>query len=89
VYAASSESSDSPASVDEAEIFTSVALFGLSAGVNSFFIAPGGGVDFQITRNIWLRSGADWLHTSKYGVTMNGIRALGGFTFRSVALHRR
>lgn len=60
---------------------SSVGLSGVSVGVNSFFIAPGGGVDFRITRNVWLRSGVDWFHTSKYGVTVNGIRALGGFTF--------
>jgi hypothetical protein len=55
---------------------------GASAGasVNSFFIAPGGGVDFRITHNLWLRGGADYLRTSKDGVTVNGVRVYGGAT---------
>ena len=51
------------------------------ASADSFFIAPGGGADFRITRNVWLHGGADYLRTSKYGVTVNGVRAFGGITF--------
>jgi S1-C subfamily serine protease len=51
------------------------------ASVNTFFIAPGGGADFRITHNVWLRGGADYFRTSKDGVTVNGIRAFGGITF--------
>jgi hypothetical protein len=60
-----------------------VSVSGVSAsvGANSFFIAPGGGVDIRIIHNLWLRVGADWLHTSKDGVTVNGVRALGGFKY--------
>jgi S1-C subfamily serine protease len=58
-----------------------------SASVNSFFIAPGGGVDIRIVHNLWFRIGADWLHTRVEGVTVNGVRALGGikFTFGGIA----
>jgi hypothetical protein len=60
-----------------------VSLMGVtgSSSVNSFFIAPGTGADFRITRNVWLRGGADYLRTSKDGVTVNGVRAFGGITF--------
>ena len=56
---------------------------GISAGasVNTFFIAPGGGVDIRLTHNVWLRGGADYFRTSKDGVTVNGVRAFGGITF--------
>ena len=60
---------------------SSASLFGLSGSVNSFFIAPGGGVDMRVFRNLWLRIGADWFHTAKDGVTANGVRALGGFKY--------
>jgi hypothetical protein len=59
----------------------SVSSLSVSASVNSFFIAPGSGVDIRIAHNLWLRVGADWLHTSKDGVTVNGARALGGIKF--------
>jgi S1-C subfamily serine protease len=59
----------------------SVSNLSVSASVNSFFIAPGGGVDIRITHNLWFRVGADWLHTSKDGVTVNGVRALAGIKF--------
>jgi hypothetical protein len=62
-------------------LFASVAGASAGASVNSFFIAPGCGADFRIARNIWLRAGADYLRTNKYGVTVNGVRAFGGFTF--------
>jgi hypothetical protein len=55
--------------------------FSSSASVDSFFIAPGGGADFRITHNVWLRGGADYFRTSKYGATVNGIRAFAGITF--------
>jgi hypothetical protein len=58
-------------------------LFNLSAGasVNTFFIAPGGGADFRIRHNVWLRGGADYFRTSKDGVTVDGVRVFGGITF--------
>ena len=58
-----------------------------SVGVNSFFIAPGGGVDIRVVRSLWFRVGADWLHTNLNvdalgaSVTVNGVRALGGFKY--------
>ena len=52
-----------------------------SDSVDSFFIAPGGGADFRITHNVWLRGGADYFRTTKYGVTVSGIRAFAGVTF--------
>lgn len=58
--------------------------FGNSSGsgsLDSFFIAPGGGADFRITHNVWLRGGADYFRTSKYGGTVSGIRAFAGVTF--------
>jgi hypothetical protein len=55
--------------------------FSVSSSTDSFFIAPGGGADFRITHNIWLRGGADYFRTNKYGATVNGIRAFGGITF--------
>jgi len=55
--------------------------FSSSASADSFFIAPGGGADFRITHNVWLRGGADYFRTSKYGATVNGIRAFAGITF--------
>jgi S1-C subfamily serine protease len=64
--------------------FASVSgLSGVSAGasVNTFFFAPGGGADFRITHNVWLRAGADYFRTSKDGVTVNGAHAFGGITF--------
>jgi len=59
----------------------SVSSVSASASTNSFFIAPGGGVDIRIIHNLWFRVGADWLHTSKNGITVNGVRALGGFKY--------
>jgi PDZ domain len=59
----------------------SVSNLSVSASVNSFFVAPGSGVDIRIAHNLWLRVGADWLHTSKDGVTVNGVRVLGGIKF--------
>jgi membrane-associated protease RseP (regulator of RpoE activity) len=32
-------------------------------------------------RNVWLRGGTDYLRTSKYSETLNGIRAFAGITF--------
>lgn len=55
--------------------------FSSSGSVDSFFIAPGGGADFRITHNVWLRGGADYLRTSKFGETVNDIRAFAGITF--------
>lgn len=55
--------------------------FSSSGSVDSFFIAPGGGADFLITHNVWLRGAADYLRTSKNGATVNGIRAFAGVTF--------
>lgn len=52
-----------------------------SARADSFFIAPGGGADFQITSNAWLRGGAEYFRTSRYGATVNGIRVFAGITF--------
>lgn len=52
-----------------------------SGSTDSFFIAPGGGLDIRIIHNLWLRVGADYLRTSKDGETVNGVRALGGFTY--------
>jgi hypothetical protein len=60
---------------------SSLSQSGVSIGANSFFIAPGVGVDFRITRNISLRSGADWLRTGISEGSVTGMRALGGFTF--------
>ncbi|MGA8432249.1 MAG: PDZ domain-containing protein [Candidatus Sulfotelmatobacter sp.] len=66
-------------------IFASVAstVGNVSAGasVDSFFVAPGGGADFRITHDVWLRGGADYLRTNKYGATVNGVRAFAGITF--------
>jgi hypothetical protein len=59
----------------------SVSSVSASASANSFFIAPGGGVDIRIIHNLWFRVGADHLRTSKDGVTVNGVRALGGFKY--------
>jgi opacity protein-like surface antigen len=57
-------------------------VFGVSAGrsANSFFIAPGAGADFRITQRVWLRAGADYLDTSKDGVSVKGVRASVGIT---------
>jgi hypothetical protein len=52
-----------------------------SASTDSFFVAGGGGVDIRIIQNFWFRIGADYLHTSKDGVSVNGVRALGGFKY--------
>lgn len=67
----------------EAHSSLSASSSGISAGasVNTFFIAPGGGVDIRLTRNVWLRGGVDYFRTSKDGVTVNGVRAFGGITF--------
>lgn len=69
--------------IGEAHSSLFASLSGVSAGasVNSFFVAPGGGMDFRITHNVWLRGGAEYLRTSKDSVTVNGIRAFGGITF--------
>jgi hypothetical protein len=62
-----------------------------SVSVNSFFIAPGCGADLRITHDAWLRAGADYLRTNKYGVAVNGVRAFAGITFmfggRAAASH--
>ena len=52
-----------------------------SASTNSFLVTPGGGADIHIIQHLWFRVGADYLHTSKNGVTVNGVRALGGLTY--------
>ena len=64
-----------------ASVNSTVGNFSGSASTDSFFIAPGGGADFRITHNVWLRGRADYFRTSKYGATVNGIRAFAGITF--------
>jgi hypothetical protein len=53
----------------------------LSASTDSFLITSGGGIDIRLIHNLWFRVGADWLHSSKDGVTVSGVRALGGFKY--------
>ncbi len=68
-------------STGSASVNSTFGNFSGSASVDSFFIAPGGGADFRITHNVWLRGGADYFRTSKYNETVNGIRAFVGITF--------
>src|ERR1700678_1410148 len=53
----------------------SLSGIGASASTDSFLITSGGGIDIRLIHNLWFRVGADWLHSSKNGVTVNGIRA--------------
>jgi hypothetical protein len=64
-----------------ASVNSTVVAVSSIASTDSFFIASGGGADFRITHNLWLRGGADYFHTSKFGATLNGIRAFAGVTF--------
>jgi PDZ domain len=59
----------------------SLSGIGASASTDSFLITSGGGIDIRLIHNLWFRVGADWLHSSKNGVTVNGVRALGGFKY--------
>jgi hypothetical protein len=60
-----------------------VSLSGIGAGysTNSFLITSGAGIDIRLVHNLWFHLGADWLHSSKDGVTVNGVRGLGGFKY--------
>jgi hypothetical protein len=53
-----------------------------SATSTAFFMAPGGGADFRVTKNFWVRAGADYFHAEKNGVKINGVRAMGGIQYR-------
>lgn len=59
----------------------SVSSVSATASVNSFFFAPGGGVDIRIIHNLWFRIETDWLYTRVDGVTVNGVRGLGGIKY--------
>ena len=53
-----------------------------SGRTTAFFVAPGGGIDFKLHKNLWLRGGADYLHADKSGVSVNAFRAFAGIQFR-------
>ena len=53
-----------------------------SATSTAFFIAPGGGADFRVSKNVWLRAAADYFHAEKNGVGTNGVRVVGGIQYR-------
>jgi hypothetical protein len=53
-----------------------------STTYTSFLLQPGGGADFRLTRHVWLRGGVDYLHTNEQGVSVNGVRAIGGVQLR-------
>jgi hypothetical protein len=54
----------------------------VSATDTSFFLQPGGGVDFRLTHHIWLRGGVDYFHADEQGVSVNGVRPIGGIQLR-------
>jgi hypothetical protein len=53
-----------------------------SATTTAFFVAPGGGLDLRLMKYVWIRAGANYFHTDKYGVSVNGIQATAGIQFR-------
>ena len=57
-------------------------LLGHTGSTTAFFWAPGGGIDLKVSRLVWIRTGADYMRAEKYGVGLNGIRVLGGVTFK-------
>jgi hypothetical protein len=68
-----------------ADTTASVSGYGSASGSASrtaFFIAPGGGADFRIAKNIWVRAGADYFYAQKNGVGTNGVRIFGGIQYR-------
>jgi hypothetical protein len=53
--------------------------------VNKVYISPGGGVDVHVTGGFWVRGAVDYFHTGvpyDRGVGVNGVRVLGGLTYR-------
>lgn len=56
--------------------------YGVSGGTTAFLLAPGGGADFRATDHIWFRMGASYPFARKNGVTLDGIQAVVGVTYR-------
>jgi outer membrane immunogenic protein len=52
-----------------------------SSGTTAFMIAPGGGVQFKMSRSIWLNTGFNYLRASKYGYAINGFQPTVGVSF--------
>lgn len=68
-----------------ASFTTSVRVSGAgstSATNTSFFLQPGGGADFRVTRHVWLRGGVDYFRSDEQGVSVNSVRATGGIQLR-------
>lgn len=49
---------------------------------NSLAYMPGAGIDWRLTRHFYLRTGVEYLHTSLFDTGVNGLRPIGGITFR-------
>jgi hypothetical protein len=59
-----------------------VANFGrTSGGTTALMIAPGGGVQFKLSKVIWLNTGFNYLRASKYGYAINGFQPSVGISF--------
>jgi len=53
-----------------------------STSGSAFVMSPGGGADFRITDQVWLRLGANFPIERKYGVTLDGFQTIVGVTFK-------
>jgi hypothetical protein len=51
-------------------------------GVNKLYFSPGGGVDFHVAGGWWVRGGVNYIHTGLDGQGINGVRIIGGLTYR-------
>lgn len=63
--------------------------FNISGGTTAFVMSPGGGADFRISDQLWFRLGANYPIERKYGVTLDGVQAIVGITYRFGGRHGR
>src|ERR1700731_3471125 len=56
--------------------------FNVSSGTTAFVMSPGGGADFRITDQVWLRLGANYPIERKDGVTLDGFQTIVGITYK-------
>lgn len=58
------------------------ARFTALGATQSIAYMPGAGIDWRLTRHFYLRTGVEYLHTSLFDTGVNGLRPIGGLTFR-------
>lgn len=61
--------------------------YGVSSGTTAFLVAPAGGADFRVADHLWFRMGASYPFGRKNGVTLDGIQAVVGVTYRFGGRH--